>query len=159
VLAKELGAFGVVGAVCFALDIVLFQVLYAYVGTDAVLAKLLSTLVSMTAAYFGHRYWSFSHRARTGMRREYLLFVVINGATLLLGLLIIFVVRHPLQQESALVLQIANIASIAVGTIVRYLSYRRWVFPAAAPTATPDERTRPAPTAGVTRRPVPETSG
>ena len=38
-------------------------------------SKLLATLVSMTVAYVAHRYWSFSHRARTGLRREYLLFV------------------------------------------------------------------------------------
>ena len=60
----------------------------------AVTAKLLSTLVSMTAAYFAHRFWSFSHRARTGMRREYGLFVVINGATLLVGLAVVAVVEE-----------------------------------------------------------------
>jgi putative flippase GtrA len=132
-LAKELGAFGVVGAACFVLDVALFQVLYAVVGTDAVLAKLLATLVSMTAAYVGHRYWSFSHRARTGLRREYLLFAAVNGATLGLGLAIVALVRYPLGQESALVLQAANIASICLGTVIRYLSYRAWVFPAHRP--------------------------
>ena len=73
-LLKELSAFGVVGAVCFVLDLALFQLLYAHAGVGAVTAKLCSTLVSMTVAYFGHRYWSFSHRARTGLRREYMLF-------------------------------------------------------------------------------------
>lgn len=131
-LAKELGAFGVVGAACFLLDVGLFHVLYAVVGADAVLAKLLATLVSMTAAYVGHRYWSFSHRARTGVRREYVLFAAINVLTLLLGLAIIGFVRHGLDQESALVLQLANIGSIGLGTVIRFLSYRRWVFPAHA---------------------------
>jgi putative flippase GtrA len=84
----------------------------------------------MTLAYLGHRYWSFSHRARTGVKREYLLFAVINGATLLLGLGIVAFVRYPLGQESALVLQIANVFSTILGTVIRYLSYRRWVFPA-----------------------------
>jgi putative flippase GtrA len=128
VLVKEISAFGVVGAVCFVLDVGLFQVLYVHVGVDAVLAKLFSTLVSTTAAYFGHRHWSFSHRARTGLRREYALFVAINGITLLLGLLIVWLVRYPLAQEGALVLQVANIASIALGTVLRFLAYRRWVF-------------------------------
>jgi putative flippase GtrA len=136
-LAKELGAFGVVGAACFLLDVGLFHVLYAVVGADAVLAKLLATLVSMTAAYVGHRYWSFSHRARTGLRREYLLFVTVNGATLLMGLAIVAFVRYPLGQESALVLQAANIASICLGTVIRYLSYRTWVFPALRPEPLP----------------------
>jgi putative flippase GtrA len=127
-LVKELSAFGVVGAACFLLDVGLFQLLYAHVGLDAVLAKLGSTVVSTTVAYFGHRHWSFSHRARTGLRREYALFVAINGVTLLLGLFIVWLVRYPLGQESALVLQLANIGSIGLGTILRFLSYRRWVF-------------------------------
>jgi putative flippase GtrA len=127
---RELGAFGVVGGVCFLLDVALFQLLYAHLDLGAVTAKLLSTLVSMTAAYIGHRWWSFSHRARTGVQREYLLFALINGITLVLGLAIVAVVRYPLGQESALVLQLANIASTVLGTVIRYLSYRRWVFPA-----------------------------
>jgi putative flippase GtrA len=129
-LLKELSAFGIVGAVCFFIDIALFQYLYAHVQFGAITAKAIATLVSMTVAYFAHRYWSFSHRARTGVRREYILFVAVNGITLLLGLAIVAVVRYPLGQESAVVLQIANLAGIAIGTVIRYLSYRRWVFPA-----------------------------
>jgi putative flippase GtrA len=129
-LARELSAFGIVGAASFVLDVGLFQVLYASAGVDAVTAKLVATLVSMTAAYLGHRYWSFSARARTGLRREYVRFALINGFTLLLGLVIVGFVHHSLHQDSALVLQVANIGSIAIGTVVRYLSYRRWVFPA-----------------------------
>lgn len=129
-LLKELSAFGVVGAAAFAIDIVLFQVFYAHAGLGAVTAKVLATLTSMTVAYVGHRYWSFSHRARTGLRREYVLFVAVNGVTLLLNVGLVALVRYPLGQESALVLQLANISGIAVGTVIRYLSYRRWVFPA-----------------------------
>ncbi len=133
VLLKELSAFGVVGIVAFLLDIGLFQLFYGVVGVDAVPAKLVSTLVSMTVACFGHRYWSFSHRARTGLRREYLLFATVNGLTLLLGLGVVAFVRYPLGQESALVLQAANVGSIVLGTAIRYVSYRKWVFPAHAP--------------------------
>jgi putative flippase GtrA len=132
-LARELSAFGIVGMACFALDVGLFQFLYATAGVGAVTAKLIATLVSMTVAYAGHRYWSFAGRARTGVRREYVRFALINGVTLLLGLAIVGFVRHVLQQDSALVLQVANVASIAIGTVVRYLSYRRWVFPAHRP--------------------------
>lgn len=144
-LLKELGAFGSVGATCFLIDIGLFQLLYAHWGSGAVTAKLGSTLVSMTAAYLGHRYWSFSHRARTRVRREYTLFAVINGVTLLLGVAIVAAVRYGLDQDDALVMQAANIGSIVVGTAVRYLTYRRWVFPAQdSPHAQPDRRPRQA---------------
>lgn len=129
-LLKELSAFGVVGGVCFVIDVGLFQFLYVHAHMDAVTAKTVSTLVSMTVAYFAHRYWSFSHRARTGLRREYVLFAAVNGLTLLLNVGVVAFVRYPLGQHSAVVLQLANVVSIGVGTVVRYLSYRRWVFPA-----------------------------
>ena len=142
-LVKELGAFGVVGSLCFLLDVGGFQLLYAHVGTGAVTAKLLSTLVSMTVAYVAHRYWSFSHRARTGVRREYLVFALVNGATLLLSLAVVAFVRYPLGQDGTLVLQLANVGSIAVGTVIRFLSYRRWVFVAPGDPAARDARFAP----------------
>ena len=54
----------------------------------------------MTVAYFGHRYWSFSHRARTGLRREYVLFALVNGGTLLLEPGVVALVRYPLDQTA-----------------------------------------------------------
>ncbi|MGY1682413.1 GtrA family protein [Geodermatophilus sp. SYSU D01176] len=128
-LLKEVGAFGVVGGACFLVDIGLFQLLYAYADVPAVMARLVSTLVSMTLAYIGHRHWSFSHRARTGVRREYTVFAVVNGLTLALSLGLVAFVRYGLDQEGALVLQLTNVVSIGLGTVVRFLSYRRWVFP------------------------------
>jgi putative flippase GtrA len=125
---RELGAFGVVGAACTVLDLGLFQVLYAELGVGAVASRLVSTVVSVTVAYFAHRHWSFAHRARTGLRREYGLFFAVNVATLGLGLATVWVVHVPLGQEDALVLQAANVASIAVGTVLRFLCYRAWVF-------------------------------
>jgi hypothetical protein len=52
-LFKELSGFGVVGAVCFFIDLGVFQLLYAHVGAGAVTSKFVSTVVSMTAAYYG----------------------------------------------------------------------------------------------------------
>ena len=136
IVVKELSAFGVVGGVCFAIDIGLFQALYAHVGLGAVTSKLISTVVSMTAAYFAHRYWSFAHRARTGLRREYTLFFFVNGLTLLLGLAIVAAVRYPLGHDGALALQLANVVSTAIGTLIRFVCYRTWIFVSAnAPAA------------------------
>jgi putative flippase GtrA len=132
-LTRELGAFGVVGATAFLVDVGVFQLLYAVVGVDPVAAKLVSTLVATAVAYTGHRYWSFAHRVRTGIRRSFLLFAAVNTTTLLIGLGVVWFVRYPLGYESALVLQAANLTSIAIGTTVRFLAYRRWVFPAHHP--------------------------
>ncbi|MGY1632305.1 GtrA family protein [Geodermatophilus sp. SYSU D01186] len=129
-LLHELSAFGAVGGVAFVVDLGLFQLLYATVGVNAVAAKLLATGISMTVAFIGHRFWSFSHRARTGLRRESLRFAVVNGLTLGLGVAMVALVRYPLGQESAWTLQLTNIVSIGLGTVIRFLAYRHWVFPA-----------------------------
>jgi putative flippase GtrA len=128
-LLKELGAFGVVGGLAFVIDVGLFQFLYGD-GVGAITAKAISTLVSMTVAYIGNRFWSFSHRSTSTVRREFLLFAVINGFTGLLNLGIVALARYGLHQDSTAVLQAANVFGIGVGTIIRYASYRTWVFPA-----------------------------
>ena len=55
----------------------------------------------------------------------------VSAGTVLLGLGIVAVVRHPLGQEDPVVLQGASLTGIAVGTVVRFVVYRRWVFAAA----------------------------
>jgi putative flippase GtrA len=130
---RHLGAFGVVGGIGFVIEVGLFQLLYGHLGSGAVMAKAVATIVAMTVAFFGHRHWSFAHRARTGFKREYPMFLVINGLTLLMGLGIVAFARYGLDLTSAWALQGANLVSIAVGTVVRYLLYRQWVFPAADP--------------------------
>lgn len=132
-LLRELSGFGLVGGACFVLDLALFQLLYAHAGVEAVAAKGLTTVVTTGTAYAGHRLITYGNRPRGRAGRGLLLFCLVNGSTLLLGLAIIGFVRHGLGQHDALVLQAANLASIAAGTTVRFLVYRRWVFPAAPP--------------------------
>jgi putative flippase GtrA len=132
---RELSAFSIVGASAAVVDLSVFQLLYTSVDLGAVTSKILATAVSVTVAFVGHRYWSFSRRARSGLRREYALFFLVNGLTLGLGTLMIAAVRYPLGQDGALALQLTNVASIALGTVCRFVLYRRWVFlaPAGAP--------------------------
>ena len=130
VLVKELSAFGVVGGVAFALDLAVFQFLITQTETGPVTAKLVAALLSTTTAFIGHRFWSFSHRSHTRLHRDYVRFLVVNGGTLLISLAVVAFVRYPLGQEGALALQAANVASIALGTAIRFLVYRTWVFPA-----------------------------
>jgi putative flippase GtrA len=125
-----MSGFLVVGGSSFLVDAGLFQLLYVHVGVGAVIAKTTASLVSMTLAYLGHRYWSFSHRGRTTPVREYVVFLVVNALTLALTVVMVAIARYPLHQEDATVLQAVNLASIVLGTITRYLCYRQWVFPA-----------------------------
>ncbi len=146
-LLREVSAFGVVGGACVVVDLGVFQLLYVHLGVGAVTARLMSAAVSTTLAYVGHRFWSFAHRERSGYRREYGLFVLLNGLTVSLGLALVALVHHPLGQDSSLVLQATNVVSIGLGTVIRWFAYRRWVFRAG-----PGRVTGPVPAPASPRR-------
>ena len=126
ILLKELTAFGVVGAVAFAIDIGIF----AWLSPDGALkAKAISTLVSTTFAYFGNRHLSFSHRARTSLGRETSFFFGINLLTLAFSELAIalFVYGFHFGHGSGVVFFV-NLGTIGVGTVFRFWAYKRFVF-------------------------------
>lgn len=128
-LLKELSAFGVVGAINLFVDIGLFNALHFGVHIGPLTSKVISTTVATTSAYFLNRHWSFSHRARTGLAREYILFFVLNGIALAMGLVVIGVTRYGFGMTDKLSLNVANLVGIGLGTIFRFWSYKRWVFP------------------------------
>lgn len=132
-LVRELGAFGIVGLVNLGVDVGLFNLLHFTLGIGPLTSKLVATGVSVTSAYVMHRQWSFSHRARTGVRREYPLFFLINGVALLMGLIVLGVARYGFGLEGVLSLNLANLVGIAVGTAFRFVAYKRWVFMAPEP--------------------------
>ncbi|MET0447670.1 MAG: GtrA family protein [Aeromicrobium sp.] len=128
VLLKEVSAFLVVGGANFVIDLGVYQLTYAHLNQGALVSKVVSTTVTSTIAYFLHRHWSFSHRARSGLRREFVLFVILSALSLLLGLVIIGTVRYGFGQTGVATLQAANVLSIVIGAVFRFWAYKRWVF-------------------------------
>jgi putative flippase GtrA len=126
ILLKELSAFGIIGALAFVIDVGLFAWLTTY---GALKAKAVSTVVSTTFAYFGNRYLSFSHRARTTIGRETSYFFGINFITLVFSELAIalFVYGLHYAHRSTMVFAV-NIATIGLGTVFRFWAYKRFVF-------------------------------
>jgi putative flippase GtrA len=135
-LVHEVAKFGVVGIVALVVDVGLFNLLM-FGGGDGPLhgkpltAKIVSVCVATTVAYFGNRYWTFRHRGRTSFGREYLLFFVLNGVGLAISVGCLWFSHYALGLTSALADNIsANVVGLALGTMFRFWSYRRWVFPA-----------------------------
>jgi putative flippase GtrA len=127
-IAKEVAAFGLVGAISFVVDIGLFNLLLRH-GQGPIEAKTVSTAVSTTFAYFGNRHLSFSHRARTSLGREAGFFFLINLITLVASLLILAFFAYPLHFKfDKVVMNVVNLATIALGTVFRFDAYKRFVF-------------------------------
>jgi putative flippase GtrA len=129
ILLKELAAFGLVGALAFGIDLGIFTGLTQGAHVGALKSKAVSTVVSTTFAYIGNRHLSFSHRARTGLKRETAYFFAINGITLVFSELILALFIYPLNypHRSSMVAAV-NIVTIGLGTVFRFWAYKRFVF-------------------------------
>jgi putative flippase GtrA len=145
-LLHELAKFGVVGAIAFVVDVGTFNLLRNGAMDEKVLtAKVISTVLATTVAFIGNRQWTFRHRERAGLRREYVLFFVLNGIGLAISLSFLALSHYVLGFTSALADNIStNIIGMGFATMFRFWSYRRYVF--TAPVVSPAE-TAPEPLA------------
>jgi putative flippase GtrA len=133
-LVHEVAKFGAVGLVALVVDVGLFNLLCYGISSPVqgkvLTAKVISVCVATTVAYFGNRYWTFRHRGRTSFHREYLLFFVLNGVGLAISVGCLWFSHYALGFTSALADNIsANVIGLGLGTLFRFWSYRRWVFP------------------------------
>ena len=142
-LVRELMKFGVVGGVAFVVDVGLFNLLLH--ATDKPLtSKTISTVVATTVAYLGNRHWTFRRRSRSGVRREYTLFFLLNGVGLLISLACLAISHYLLDFTGRLADNIAaNVIGLGLGTAFRFWSYRRWVFPELLPEGAVSEDPHP----------------
>jgi putative flippase GtrA len=127
-LVHELAKFGIVGAINTVLDFGLANLLYLALGWPSLAAKTASVAVAATSSYFMNRHWTFRHRARTGLRREYTLFFLLNGVGLLIADACILIVERGFDKTGALWFNLAQVAGLALGMVFRFTTYKRWVF-------------------------------
>jgi putative flippase GtrA len=134
-LVRELLKFGMVGAVAFTVDVVLFN-LVLHQTDEPLISKTVSTVAATTVAYVGNRSWTFRRRSRSGVGREYTLFFLLNGVGLGIALGCLATSHYVLGFTGRLADNIAaNVVGLVLGTTFRFWSYRRWVFPELLPEA------------------------
>jgi putative flippase GtrA len=86
-------------------------------------------VIAASLAFVLNRAWSFKHRQRTNVRREYSLFFVLNVIGLGIALACLFISHYVLGFESKLADNIAaNGFGLVLGTTFRFWSYRRFVW-------------------------------
>ncbi|MDQ1706046.1 MAG: hypothetical protein QOF18_2412 [Frankiaceae bacterium] len=129
-LIHELAKFGAVGAINYVIDVSIFNALV--VGPlhhRPITSKTISTVVAATSSYFMNRHWTWRNRARTGLGREYGLFILLSAVGLTLTLGCLGFGEYVLGQNSLLARNFwGNIVGVAIGMVWRFWSFKRWVF-------------------------------
>lgn len=127
-LIHELTKFGIIG---------LFNLVVTWGGTNLLhfvlqigplTSNIIATVVATTLAYAGNRYWTFRHRADSGIGREYFLFFVLNGVGLLIQVMCIGFTEYTLKLDDHFSYNVALAIGITLGTLFRFWSYKKWVF-------------------------------
>jgi putative flippase GtrA len=129
-LVHEIAKFGIVGAFNYVLDVGLFNLLIlGPLDNKPITAKAVSTVIAATSSYFMNRHWTWRHRARTGVRREYSLFLLLSAIALGITLSCLAFGEYVLHQDSLLARNIwGNIVGVGVAMVFRFWSFKRWVF-------------------------------
>jgi putative flippase GtrA len=135
-LLHEVAKFGVVGGIAFIVTELCFNLLL-HAGLGSFAANAGSTLIAAVVAFVGNRYWTFRTRERSGMRRETVLFFVLNGVGILIQQGCIEAAKLTSGRHDALTLNAAFLFGVVLATLFRFWSYRKWVWRLAPPEAAP----------------------
>jgi putative flippase GtrA len=128
-LIREMAKFGIIGIFNMVLDTAIFNVLQVTVMEGSPLkAKVVATVISATSSYFMNRHWTFRHRSRSGLRREYTLFFLFNAVGLAIQLGVLGMAKYGFGVDDLLWINVFNFIGIGFGTLFRFWTYRRWVF-------------------------------
>jgi putative flippase GtrA len=138
----ELMRFGSVGAVAYVVDAGLFNLLRFGPGhllaEKPLTAKVVSVAVATLVAWVGNRYWTFAARRTAGRGRELAVFAVVNLGGMGIAVACLAFSHYVLGLTSALADNVsANVVGVVLGSVFRYLAYRRLVFTGAAAPAEP----------------------
>lgn len=132
-LVRELGKFGVVGGVSYVVDATVFNLCLGVMSWLP--AKTIATAIAATLAFLGNRFWTWRHRPRTGLRREYTLYFLFNAVGLGISLTCLWLSHELLGRFWPEIFQTRladNISALVVGmalaTMFRFWSYRNFVF-------------------------------
>jgi putative flippase GtrA len=132
-LIHEAAKFGVVGIVGVIITNGLYGLLHNTFGLGPVTATTIATIVATAISYVANRYWSFRHRERTGVAREGAIFFILNGVGLLIQDAVVAFNFYILANGDNKAAEfIALNAGIALATLFRFWSYRKWVWVAPA---------------------------
>jgi len=147
---REVGSFLAVGGVGYVVDVTAFNLLWSmqpFAALDPSVARTLAVALAMCVTYLGNRNLTWRDHSSSNRHREVGLFVLFNCVGFGFSLLTLVLSHDVLGLTSRLADNIsANVVGLALGTIFRYLTYKRFVFAPPTPglpgTSAPASRRR-----------------
>jgi putative flippase GtrA len=133
--AGQLGKFGAVGLVGFAVDLTVFNLLRTtvfdpvLVEAGPIYAKVVSTTLAILVNWIGNRFWTFGAHRQSRTLREAVEFFAVSVIGMAIGLACLWVSRYVLGYTSLLADNISsNVIGLGLGSAFRFVLYRHWVF-------------------------------
>ena len=131
-LTGQVMKFVAVGGVGFLVDVGVFNLLLLHPASHAawpMIAKSASTAVAIAVNWIGNRLWTFRDQRRADTAREGIEFLVASLVGSGVALLCLGVSHYVLGFTSTLADNIsANVVGLILGSAVRFVAYRWWVF-------------------------------
>jgi putative flippase GtrA len=127
-MLPEIMKFCVVGGLGTVIDLGGAGVLHSTYHVEPLAAKAASVTLATLFTYLGSRFWTFRHRENQSMRREAVLFFVLNVVGLVIAEAAIGLVSYALGLRGAVAYNAASVIGTGLGTIFRFYAYRKWVF-------------------------------
>lgn len=128
-LFSDAAKFGVVGVICFGIDVLIFNLLRTGAGWGPIESKLVSSVVSTIVAWVANRLWTFRRGRRENFGTEFVEFMIIAGIGAGIGAACLWVSHYLLGLQSILADNISgNVIGLALATAFRFFLYRHWVF-------------------------------
>lgn len=141
---REVLTFLAVGGTGYVVDVAVFNLLRSPAllgGSDPLVARSAAVVVAMLVTYVGNRFLTWRHQASDSRRREVLLFGLFNLVGFAFSAACLVISHHLLGLTGAWADNIsANVVGVGLGTLFRFVTYRRFVFASPAPPATSTPR-------------------
>lgn len=123
---KQISTFGAVSVATTILDFTVFNLLIAGDVLGAVQANTISYSAGIAASYLLNKHFTFVGGGREKRTHEIALFVLFNIGGLALNNLAVGLVAGV---RSTLLLNVMKLLAGAVAALVKFLAFKRWVYP------------------------------
>jgi putative flippase GtrA len=127
-MLPEMLKFLVVGGLGTVIDLGGAALLHSKYHVEPLAAKAVSVTLATLFTYLGSRFWTFKARENQSVRREAVLFFVLNVVGLLIAEAVIGLVTYVMGLRGSLEYNAASFIGTGLGTIFRFYAYRKWVF-------------------------------